>query len=225
MHPARGPLDLYTSLRFEVNGVSGTGHDNHPLLGEPGEGVHETLARLKRVIDDIDSQPVQPTTYAWWYPTDKIEICNPGRLNEHIKGKGEPCVAPGCVRKARIEAARAKRRTGITAASVSGVLTRAGFTRAALNWDSTARNDGFDASGEQRNRRVVVMWRGADYRVQELQGELPGIGAFLKRKGYPVRITDSGFSLWVYPRGADEPDEGQPFPAANDKPESSGRKD
>ncbi|MEU0214047.1 hypothetical protein ABZ281_02620 [Streptomyces sp. NPDC006265] len=224
VHPAKGALDRYSRLRFEVNGVSGTGHDNHPLLGEPGEGVRETLARLKRTIDDIDAKPVQPTTYAWWYPPDRIETCNPGKLNEHIKGKGEACLEPGCVRAARIEAARAKRRTGITAASLAGVLTRAGFTRADLNWDSTAKSEGFSAEGENRNRRVVVMWRDGQYGTRTLRGELPDIAAFCKSRGYPVRVTDAGSSLWVYPKGTDEPTEGQPVPT-NNKPESFGKKD
>lgn len=182
---------------------------------------------IHRQLDRLDSNPVEPLMHIWWYRPGTVKECPSTKGQDrgpHLKPVDSPCTEIWCVRQAKIEAQRARRRTGITAATVSGVLARAGCTRADLNWDSTARNDGFDASGEQRNRRVRIAWRGTDYRVKELQGELPGIGAFLKSRGHPIRISgDGGYSLWVYAKGTPEPDEGQPFPAGEDnKPDSSG---
>ncbi|WP_212747233.1 hypothetical protein [Streptomyces montanus] len=191
------------------------------MMERPGEPMN-VLGWIHRQIDLLDSKPVEPLMSAWWYRPGTVEDCpsTKGRdRGPHLRPVNGPCTEIWCVRQVKIEAQRAKRRTGITAATVSAKLTRAGFTRADLNWDSTARNDGFNASGEQRNRRVRISWRGTDYRVKELQGELPKIGAFLKSKGHPVRISgDGGYSLWVYPRGRAEPTEGQPFPAQQDAP-------
>lgn len=195
------------------------------MVDRPSEPL-VVLSWIRQQIDRYDSKPVAALTAAWWYRPGTVEECPSTKdtmRGPHIKPVDGPCTEIWCVRKAAQEAARARRRTGITAATVSAMLARAGFTRADLNWDSTARNDGFDASGEQRNRRVRISWRGTDYRVKELQGELPDIGRFLQSTGRPVRISsDGGFSLWVYPKGSANPDEGQPFPAEhNTTPNSS----
>ncbi|WP_369042301.1 hypothetical protein [Streptomyces sp. Midd1] len=186
------------------------------MVDKPSE-PKAVLAWIQRQIDRYDSQPVEPLMAVWWYRPGTVEECPSTKgtvRGPHIKPVDGPCTEMWCVREAKIEAQRARRRTGITAATLSAKLARAGYTRADLNWDSTARNDGFEANDEQRRRRVRISWRGTNFRIEGLQGELPEIGTFLKQKGHPVRITsDGGHSLWVYPRGAAEPTEGQAFPA------------
>lgn len=178
------------------------------------------LAWLQRQIDLIDSKPIEPLMREWFYRPGTVEDCpsTKGTLHSaHIKPTDGPCTEYWCVRTAKTEAQRAARRTGITAASLASLLTRQGFTRADLRWDRTASSDGFSTEGEQRNRRVVVMWRDGIFGSDELRGELPAIAKFLKTKGYPVRVADSGGFLRVYPKGADEPSEGRPFPTDTKK--------
>lgn len=159
------------------------------MVDKPSEPL-VVLGWIQRQIDRFDSKPVEPLSSTWWYRPGTVEDCPSTKgtvRGPHIKPVDGPCTEMWCVRQAKIEAERAARRTGITAATLAATLKRAGFTRADLNWDSTARNDGFDVTDEQHRRRVRVSWRGTDFRIEVLQGELPKIGEFLKQEGHPVR--------------------------------------
>ncbi|MFJ9901191.1 hypothetical protein ACIQPR_48625 [Streptomyces sp. NPDC091280] len=196
------------------------------MVDKPSEPA-AVLAWIQQQIDRYDAEAVEPLMAVWWYRPGTVEECPSTKgtvRGTHIKPVDGPCTEMWCVREAKIEAQRAARRTGITASTLSAKLTRSGYTRADLNWDNSTRSEGFDASDEQRRRRVRISWRGTDYTIEGLQGELPAIGAFLIKAGHPVRIASGGGnSVWVYPRGTTEPTEGHPFPAEdNETPEPSG---
>ncbi|MDT0449941.1 hypothetical protein [Streptomyces hesseae] len=108
------------------------------------------------------------------------------------------------MKAARIEAQRAKRRTGLTAGAVSRVLGKAGILRAELRSDGTAKTEGFKAQGEEGIHRVAVIWCGGEIAAGEgLPEDLRACAQVLASAGYPVRRTPYGAALWVFPKGSD----------------------
>ncbi|WP_367137089.1 MULTISPECIES: hypothetical protein [Streptomyces] len=183
------------------------------MQGSGGESPADLLKKVRATIDDMDSRPVQANAYRWWYRPGDVETCkrSAGRLNEHHKGRGMACTAPECVKAVRIEQQRAKRRTGLTATAVSRVLGKAGLLRAELRSDGTAKGEGFKAQGEDRNRRVAVLWCGGEAPAGEgLPENLRACAGVLAGAGYPVRRTPHGAALWIFPKGF-EPAEGLPL--------------
>ncbi|MFB7906567.1 hypothetical protein ACFC1T_09090 [Kitasatospora sp. NPDC056076] len=199
------PHNRYGAPAYGINGVWKTEPTESPLLGRPGQSTAELLDELKRFIDQLDAEPnVRHTTYVWWYAPGRAEICprSKNRVSaEHTKGVGAPCTDPGCRREAALEAQRRARRTGITAASLASVLTRAGYVNAEKHWDGVAKSAGFMASGEDRNRRVAVLWS-KSLGPGRVCAELAEIADFLAGKGYRVEVTPAAGALWVFPKGS-----------------------
>lgn len=152
---------------------------------------------LTSQIDTIDTEPVRPLMAAWWYAPGTVTSCSRG----HTKAPDTACADSWCVRQERAAARRAARRTGITAASLAGVLTRAGHARAELRYDGTAKSVGFSCSGEQRGARVCVMWRDGLLH-NGLAEQLHDIARTLLAKGYRVEVHPQSSVLRVYPKGS-----------------------
>jgi len=165
------------------------------------DGVH---AWLTARIDDYDQHPVKPLTYPWWYAPGTVTTCPRG----HTKALDADCTDPSCVRDARIAARRAALRTGITAASLTNVLTRAGHVPAQLRYDRTPKTVGFSCGGEtvdgRRNTRVCVLWHDGTHRLpgDDLPDELHAIARTLTGKRYRVEVHPDSVSLRVYPKGS-----------------------
>ncbi|MGN7135501.1 hypothetical protein [Streptomyces pseudogriseolus] len=166
------------------------------------DAVHSWLTAR---IDDYDTRPVQARAYTWWYAPGTVTTCPRG----HTKALDDDCTDPFCVRDARIAARRAALRTGITAASLTNVLTRAGHTPAQLRYDRTSKSIGFSCGGEtvdgRRNARVCVLWHDGTRRLpgDDLPDELHAIARTLTSKGYRVEVHPNSVALRVYPKGSE----------------------
>ncbi|MFE7965221.1 hypothetical protein ACWDTQ_22865 [Streptomyces cellulosae] len=165
---------------------------------------HAVLAWLTARIDEYDDRPVDPRAYPWWYAPGTVTRCPHG----HTKALDADCADPFCAREAAIAARRAALRTGITAASLTTVLTRAGHPRAARRHDGTAKSIGFSCGAEtvdgRRNARVCVLWHDGISRFpgDALPDELHAIARTLTGKGYRVEVHPNSVTLRVYPKGS-----------------------
>ncbi len=159
--------------------------------GAPGLLVADQLAELRRMIDNVDSETQRVTAVAYWYAPGTVEVCPLGAgsaYGEHLRFTGKECMERGCVRD-RVQRARARaRRYGITGASVSNLLTTAGFTA----YDIDSARHGFSASGVQARRAVSLHQR--DKHGLEPMAEV------LRAHGLYVVWDESGRHLWVYSR-------------------------
>ncbi|MCM2424144.1 hypothetical protein [Streptomyces sp. RKAG293] len=191
----------YPRVAFAINGEWDV--DGRPQYGMPGQSAESVVSDAKRLITQVDGT-FSPYVRAYWYQPGTVEPCprtKGAAYGQHIKPVGAVCPELRCVKEARVKARRAARATGITASSLSNLLARGGFTRAELRSDGTARSEGFSAEGEDHNRRVVILWRGAGP-ADSLAGELPRIAEHLQGKGFRVEVSVSGRYLVVFARGA-----------------------
>lgn len=174
------------------------------MNGNAGESPGALLKRVKAIVDDFDAQPIRHDRYRWWYRPGDVETCrrSAGGLSPHHKGVAMACTAPQCVKAARIEQQRAKRRTGLTATIVSRVLTQAGQQRAELRSDGTAKG----SRRKGRTGTVASRCFGAGTRRRPAKG-CPRIFARARACSWS-RVTRSGApprgsALWVFPKGSE----------------------
>ncbi|MEV6682203.1 hypothetical protein AB0N09_35885 [Streptomyces erythrochromogenes] len=184
--------------------------DGRPRTGMPNQSAASLVSDLKGSIDAVD-RTFSPHMHPDYYRPGTVEPCprTAGQAyGQHIKPVGENCPESRCVTLAKKKARAKSRATGITASSLSGLLAKAGFGRAELRHDGTARTVGFSVQGEDHNARVAIMWHG-ERTPGVLPGELPRIAAQLQRLGFRVERGCTGGHLTIYPKGSAGSGEGE----------------